>query len=355
MIVDKINVSLAEKGFRTVKVNVNNIYLHSYESEQGTYLVIVLDSPLGSEFTLAQYQHMRTQIHTNFMDRRNGPIRILTIICTNNVKYVRDLYSEGEEQWIVDTLNNKLILYEDQTGSFLGLREDIETILQSRTNDMGNASFHLKKPVSTKNTVKAYFSKYNTLLVFVNVFVFFWLDLKGSGSSTRNLLNHGALYWPAMDQSKEYYRIITYMFLHSGFEHLINNMIVLLFVGDNLERAIGKWKYLIIYFGSGVIAGIASLSYNMLGGTIVVSVGASGAVFGIVGAMAYIVIINKGQLEDLSARQMVLFVILSLYGGLTSQGVDNAAHVGGLIAGIIITAILYKRSNKGHKEGGIEL
>ncbi len=355
MIVDKVNAGLSEKGFRNIRVNVNDIYLHSYEQEQGIYLVIVLDCPLGTEFTLAQYQHIRTQIHSNFMKRSNGHIRILSIICTNNVKGVRDLYTEGEEQWIIDAVNNNLILYEDQTGDFLGLREDIETILQSRTKEVEDEAIHPKDQKTTKKSVKNYFSKYNTLLVIINILVFFWMDLKGSSLSTRYLLDHGALYWPAMEQSKEYYRILTYMFLHSGFEHLINNMIVLLCVGDNLERAIGKWKYLIIYFGSGVIAGIASLSYNMLGGTIVVSVGASGAIFGIVGAMAFIVVINKGHLEDLSARQMILFVILSLYGGLTSQGVDNAAHVGGLVAGIIITVILYRRPIKRHKEGGIEL
>ena len=85
------------------------------------------------------------------------------------------------------------------------------------------------------------------------------------------------------------------------------------------------------------------MRYNMERVLITRSIGASGAIFGIVGAIAYIVIINRGRLKDISSRQIVLFVVLSLYGGFTSQGVDNVAHVGGLLAGCILTAIVYKR------------
>lgn len=68
------------------------------------------------------------------------------------------------------------------------------------------------------------------------------------------------------------------MFMHGGFEHLFNNMIVLFFIGDNLERAAGKLIYLVIYFGSGIIAAISSISYNMYKGNVGFSIGASGAI-----------------------------------------------------------------------------
>lgn len=160
------------------------------------------------------------------------------------------------------------------------------------------------------------------------------------------LVEIGALYWPAVHYLHQYYRIITYMFLHGGIEHLGNNMLVLFVIGDNLERAAGKWKYLIIYFASGIIAGISSMSYNIVAQSNAISIGASGAIFGVVGAMIYIVVVNKGRLENISTRQMVIFVIFSLYGGFTSQGVDNAAHVGGLIGGFLLAAILYRKPKK---------
>ena len=133
------------------------------------------------------------------------------------------------------------------------------------------------------------------------------------------------------------------MFLHSDFEHLMNNMLVLFFVGDNLERAAGKIKYFIIYFGSGIIAGISSISYNMIKEKMVYSVGASGAIFGIVGAMGYILLVNKGHLEDISSRQIILFTVFSLYGGIANANIDNVAHIGGFIGGIILAIILYRR------------
>jgi rhomboid protease GluP len=130
-------------------------------------------------------------------------------------------------------------------------------------------------------------------------------------------------------------------------------MLVLLFVGDNLERAAGKFKYLLLYFGTGILAGITSISYNMWKDYAnfsyeysAFSIGASGAIFGVVGAVLYIVIVNKGRLEDISSRQMVLFVVFSLYGGISNARIDQAAHVGGFMAGILLAAILYRRPRR---------
>ena len=77
-----------------------------------------------------------------------------------------------------------------------------------------------------------------------------------------------------------------------------------------------------------------------------VSAGASGAIFGMVGALLYIVLINKGRLEDITLRRLGFMVILSLYLGYTSTGVDNMAHLGGLVSGFVLAAILYRKRNK---------
>ena len=350
MILEKINEKLTEKGFHSVTVNVKDFYLYYIVIQREIYIVAVLDCPKGTEFTAEQYKNIRRQIHNNFMNQDHESLRLLSIISTNNVEGVRNLCDDEKDQWFIDTTNDKLIIYENQSGEFLGLRREIENILiDSLTKEKGREDyFNIPPYQETQKTSKIslgarYFTKCNTLLIIINVLVFLITDIKGSTINSNTLLETGALYWPAVVNSGEYYRLITYMFLHSGFEHLANNMLVLLFIGDNLERATGRLKYLMIYFGAGVIAGIASLSYNMLKDTNAVSVGASGAIFGVVGAMAYIVVVNKGRLENISTRQMVMFVIFSLYGGLTSQGVDNAAHIGGIIAGIALAAILYRK------------
>ena len=81
-------------------------------------------------------------------------------------------------------------------------------------------------------------------------------------------------------------------------------------------------------------------------GTIVVSAGASGAIFGVVGGLVYAVAVNRGRLEDLSTQQLMILVAVTLYHGFTSTGVDNAAHVGGLLIGIFLGMIFYRKPGK---------
>ena len=186
----------------------------------------------------------------------------------------------------------------------------------------------------------------NTSIIMINILVFIFIQQTSIFGETEKAMTGGALSWYGVVKEGEYYRVFTSMFLHSDFSHLANNMLVLFFVGDNLERAAGKARYILIYFGSGIIAGISSIVYNMRNDDIYIytlSVGASGAIFGIVGAMVYILIINKGHLEDISIIQIVLFAAFSLYGGFTSVNVDNAGHIGGFVAGLILAIVFYRK------------
>lgn len=203
----------------------------------------------------------------------------------------------------------------------------------------------------------------NLVIVIVTAVVFFAFELwekamtEGEfyGNSTYFLLKHGALYAPLVLKG-EWYRLFTYQFLHSGIEHLVSNMLLLYFVGNFTERFIGRLRYVILYFGSGILAGLGSILYNgyVLTGRLSfqafsgtsgfpVCVGASGAVFGVVGAMLYLVLIHKGKLQDFSLLRLLLFIILSLYNGFVDTGIDNAAHVVGLAGGIILSMFLYGR------------
>lgn len=156
------------------------------------------------------------------------------------------------------------------------------------------------------------------------------------------MLEKGAVFVPAIVYGGEYYRLFTAMFMHFGINHIINNMIVLFALGDNLERALGHVKYLIFYLLCGIGSNLASA---MIAGpdSMIVSAGASGAIFGVTGGLVYAVAVNKGQLEDLSFRQMAIMAALSLYLGFTESGVDNVAHVSGLILGVILGLILYRK------------
>lgn len=184
------------------------------------------------------------------------------------------------------------------------------------------------------------------LLIAVNVVVFFGLSFMGMTEDAEFMLGHGAMYVPYIVESEEYYRLFTSMFLHFGFEHLVNNMIMLAVMGSNLEYEIGKIKFIIIYFASGLFGNLLSAFGDVIVGEYAVSAGASGAVFGIVGALLYVAIRNRGQIGNVSGRGLVFILILNLYYGLTSSGVDNMAHIGGFFAGFLLAVLLYWKTKR---------
>lgn len=185
------------------------------------------------------------------------------------------------------------------------------------------------------------------LLAAANVIVFFYLTFQGMTEDGAFMLEYGAMYVPYVLGSGEYYRLFSSMFMHFGFEHLVNNMVMLLVIGFTLERELGTIKFLIIYLLSGLGGNLLSAVWDMMSGSFAVSAGASGAIFGIVGALLYVAIRNRGRIGDVSGRGLAFMVILSLYYGFTSGGVDNFAHIGGLLSGFILSVLLYwKRQRK---------
>ena len=107
---------------------------------------------------------------------------------------------------------------------------------------------------------------------------------------------------------------------------------------------IGKIRFLLIYLLGGIAGNVVSLLLELKTQEFSVSAGASGAVFAVMGAMIYIVIRNKGWLGDLSMRQILVMAAFSLYFGFTSSGVDNAAHIGGLLAGFVLAVLFWHPS-----------
>ncbi len=182
-------------------------------------------------------------------------------------------------------------------------------------------------------------------LVTINVAVFIWLSMFGMTEDGRYMLQHGAMYLPFVIERGEYYRMFTCMFLHFGFSHLMNNMIMLFFLGNVLEEEIGWWKYGFIYILSGLGGNVLSAWNDVHTGIYAVSAGASGAIFGVIGALLFVVIKNHGRLGNLSGRGMLFMAACSLYHGFTSTGVDNMAHVGGLVTGFLIAALFYRKRN----------
>ncbi|MDR3759662.1 MULTISPECIES: rhomboid family intramembrane serine protease [Enterocloster] len=186
----------------------------------------------------------------------------------------------------------------------------------------------------------------NTAIIIINVLCFLYLELQGSTENAGFMLAHGAMFAPLVVDHGQYYRLVTSVFMHFGVSHLMNNMLVLFVLGDNLERALGHVKYLIFYLLCGVGANLVSMTVNLMMGSLSVGAGASGAIFGVVGGLVYAVGVNRGRLEDLTSRQLGVMILLTLYHGFTSMNIDNAAHIGGLAAGILLGILLYRKPRR---------
>ena len=149
----------------------------------------------------------------------------------------------------------------------------------------------------------------------------------------------------------EVYRLITYMFLHGGLIHIFFNMYSLYIVGPRVEDFFGKWKFLLIYLISGISGGLLSIAMN----GDVISVGASGAIFGLFGALLYFGYNYRGYIGAIIKSQILPIVIYNLLIGFFISGIDMWGHVGGLIGGIITTYALGTIENKKYNFSNILL
>jgi rhomboid protease GluP len=153
------------------------------------------------------------------------------------------------------------------------------------------------------------------------------------------LVHFGANYGP-FTLSGQWWRLLTYMFLHGGLMHIAFNMWCLWDLGTLCESLYGRWTFAAIYLITGVAGGIASVAWNPG----VLSVGASGAIFGLAGALIASFYLGEFSLPSIAIRgtlrSLVFFVGFNVFFGSMFPGIDNACHAGGLVSGLILGALI---------------
>lgn len=182
-------------------------------------------------------------------------------------------------------------------------------------------------------------------IVAINLIIFVIMLTQGAGFTGQNLeiyIEHGANLG-ALTKTDQWWRLFTAMFLHYGVLHLAFNMWVLWDSGKLVERLYGHFNFAWIYLSTGLFASLSSLYWNM---DDVASVGASGAVFGVFGALIGFLLNQKQSIPVLLQKHLMksalIFTGFSLVMGFTIPAIDNAAHIGGLVSGIIMGLLLAK-------------
>jgi len=183
------------------------------------------------------------------------------------------------------------------------------------------------------------------ILIYLNII--YWIIMVVNGVHFMEPDNEGLLYWGAnfrpFTLNGEYWRLISSCFIHIGLIHLLMNMYALIYIGLLLEPHLGKAKFLFAYLLAGIAGSTASLWWN----SYVLSAGASGAIFGMYGIFLALLttnLIEKKQRKEL-LTSIGIFVVYNLAFGLTGN-IDNAAHIGGLLSGILIGYLFYPAIHK---------
>lgn len=200
--------------------------------------------------------------------------------------------------------------------------------------------FKPKKPIITVS------------LIIINVIIFILMYIFGKGSQDAFTLIKFGAFQKDLILGGEYYRLITSAFLHIGIFHLLFNCYALYVIGRQLESFLGKIKFLIIYLVSALCGSLMSMIFP-----ISISAGASGAIFGLLGSLLYFGYNYRVYLGTVLKSQIIPLILINLIFGFMVSGINNAAHIGGLIGGILITmslGIKYK-SKKSEQINGIVL
>jgi rhomboid protease GluP len=190
-----------------------------------------------------------------------------------------------------------------------------------------------------RESLKQYVAWYpvTSLLIAVNVILVLLMEIAGSPNNSLTLLRFGAMF-SVGEVEPEWWRYVTAIFLHAGWEHLLFNCFALYVFAAPLERMLGHVRYLMYYVLSGVIGNLASklLHFNDY-----IGVGASGAIYGVYAAYVFIALFRKDLLDESSRKIIKIIVIVGFVHSLVMfWRVDLWAHLGGFVGGFVLMALI---------------
>ena len=242
-------------------------------------------------------------------------------IDTVNITELDDIKKDNFLSNVFPKIKTNSFKKTDNLDKIINVTDDINKKTEAENKKFENV-FKPKKIVITKVLIAINIAMYILSLIISDNFTASLIFL---GANNRGLVLNG-----------EFYRLITGAFLHGSLIHLGVNMYSLWIIGSQVETYIGKIKYLIIYILSALMGSVFSIVFleNSL------SVGASGAIFGLMGSLLYFGYHYRLYLSNALTSQLIPIIILNLTLGFISTGIDNAAHIGGLIGGYLSTMML---------------
>lgn len=275
---------------------------------------------------------------------------------------VLNIYTDIEDEKILS--NDDVLINKEEDINSPKLIDAFPNIVEKTKRDENGLEYFIKvtdninkrNEAKSKEAEKIFKHKKPTVtcgIIFICILMFILMYIFGNGSEDNYTLLLFGANLDVLTKGGDYYRLVTSMFLHIGIWHLFVNMYSLYVLGKEVENTLGRRKYLIIYLLSGIAGSILSLAFNHN----IICAGASGAIFGIMGAILYFGYYYRAYLGSTIINSILPVIILNLIIGFLDTGIDNAAHIGGLVGGILLTMTLGipDKSNKVSKINGLIL
>lgn len=300
-----------ENDLKLIRINTN--YIHNEEQFKSdifkvkTIMKSIKRNTLSFKMTTLNLL-LDTGDNVSIIDNKNiETIKIDGLDDFKKNKFVKEFFPKVKET----DFNDKVDPVE-----FFKLTEDMNQNTMKKEKKLEKI-FSPKKPVVTY------------ILIVLNLMVF----LYGVLHSNDELINmFGNNY--ELVQNGEFYRLFTCMFVHADILHILFNMIALYSIGPVVERYYGKSKFLLIYLVSGLLGSIFSGVFMTADS---ISIGASGAIFGLLGSICYFTYYYRATLQGILRGSIMPVIIINLVIGFLSSSIDLSAHIGGLIGGILIS------------------
>lgn len=323
----KVPSNLPEFSFFFRKENAYVNVLHTVDYKQGLYI------------SQEQYTHIKEKIYAFFQEKGIEEVHILSLLISSDIEKAKQLCGKDAFCWLIDPVENRLMIHENQIADFYGLKSVLEDFLYKITTAPAEEDVLQEEnegAASVSGKKAACFSWVTAALVVSNVILFVICTF------TRDLIyNVGTFSVRDLIEAGEWYRIFTSMFLHTDIGHLVSNMLMLYYIGNVVEKQLGHLPYAITYFLAGIGGNFFSAAFELLTDQYISTLGASGAVFGIEGALLILVLLHKGKFAGITAGRIGFALAFSLYCGFTGSYINNAAHVGGMLSGFLSAAVCW--------------
>lgn len=179
------------------------------------------------------------------------------------------------------------------------------------------------------------------LILLINIVMFIVLAAQGGSQNNLTLIRYGALINepPFTDQL---WRYVSAMFLHAGFDHLLFNSFAILVFAPPLERLLGSFRYVLLYLVTGIVGNVMSIAhYNMVAET-TISVGASGAIYGIYGAFLYVALFQRSLMDEASRKTLYTLLGFGILFSFAVANINWTAHFGGLLSGFFLYGLMIR-------------